>query len=207
MDLAFVIRALQGGADGVIVGGCWPGECHYVTEGNYDALANMHLCKKLVTRVGLNPERLRIEWISAAEGNRFAELMTDFAKNLSALGPLGKGEGIDAGDLKLHLDALERLVPYVKLVEREKLRIDTRSEEAYEAYYTSEATDKLFDDLIGEKLKLSQILILLREGALSTRDISERLGLEASEVSRLMNDSSRKKLVAYDTNQKGYALA
>ena len=47
VDLAFVLRAFQRGADGVIIGGCWPGECHYVTEGNYDALGNMYLCKKL----------------------------------------------------------------------------------------------------------------------------------------------------------------
>ena len=55
VDLAFVLRAFQKGADGVIIGGCWPGECHYVTEGNYDALGNMHLCKKLLEHIGVEP--------------------------------------------------------------------------------------------------------------------------------------------------------
>ena len=82
VDLAFVLRAYQGGADGVIIGGCWPGECHYVTEGNYDALNLMHLCKKVLEYKGIDPERLRIEWISASEGTRFAEIMNDFTEKL-----------------------------------------------------------------------------------------------------------------------------
>ena len=75
VDLAFLLRAFQKGADGVFVGGCWLGECHYVTEGNYYALNMMQLAKKLLEHTGINPERLRIEWISAAEGLRFAILM------------------------------------------------------------------------------------------------------------------------------------
>jgi F420-non-reducing hydrogenase iron-sulfur subunit len=207
MDLAFVIRALQRGADGVIVGGCWPGECHYVTEGNYDALGNMHLCKMLLERVGVNPERLRLEWISAAEGGRFAEVMSSFTSKLRDLGPLGKGEGIEADDLKLKLDSMERVIPYAKLVEREKLRVPVRTEEAYKEFYASDSTKELIDDLIGQKLDTSQILTLLREGSFSTRDISERLGLSTSTVTRLVNDSSRKQLVTYDIHRKSYALA
>ena len=87
VDLAFIIRALQKGADGVIVGGCWLGECHYVTEGNYYALNMMHLAKKLLEYTGLNPERLRIEWISAAEGVRFAEIATEMTERARELGP------------------------------------------------------------------------------------------------------------------------
>ncbi len=207
VDLAFVLRAYLRGADGVIVGGCWPGECHYVTEGNYDALANMYMCKKLMTSVGVDPGRLRLEWISAAEGTRFAEIMSDFAARLRDLGPLGEGEGIAAPDLKLKLEAVNRLLPYLKLVEREKLRIPEKSLAAYEAFYESDATNRLFDELIADKLAVSQILMLLRERPMSTREISERLGLDPSDVSRLMNDTSRQSLVRYAMEQKRYALA
>jgi len=207
VDLAFVLRAYQGGADGVIIGGCWPGECHYVTEGNYDALGNMYLCKKLMGHVGIDPGRLRLEWISAAEGTRFAEIMSSFANQLLELGPLGQGEGIAPADLKLKLGALNRLIPYVKLVEREKLRIPEKSEEAYRAFYESEATNRLFHELIADKLTVSQILMLLEKSPLSTREISERLGLEPADVSRHMNDSSRQSLVRFDFDQKRYALA
>ncbi len=207
VDLAFVLRAFQKGADGVIIGGCWPGECHYVTEGNYDALGNMYLCKKLLNHIGVNAERLRLEWIAASEGNRFAEVMSDFASNLRELGPLGPDEGTDARVLKLKLDALNRLVPYIKLVEREKLRVPTKSEEAYRAFYESDEVNRLFLDLIADKLAVSQILMLLQERPLSTGEISDRLGLNPSHVSRHMNSSSRQGLVRYDLDQKCYALA
>ncbi len=207
VDMAFVLRAFQNRADGVIIGGCWPGECHYVTEGNYDALGNMHLCKKLLQHIGLRPERLRLEWIAASEGLRFAEVMSDFAKTLAKLGPLGLGEGMEETELKRKLDAVNQLIPYVKLVEREKLRVPEKSEEAYNELYTSDEGAKLFNDLIGEKLTTTQILTLLEEKPRSTREISEALHLSPSEVSRHMKDSSRHGLVRYDLVRKCYALA
>ncbi len=207
VDLAFVLRALLKGADGVIIGGCWPGECHYVTEGNYDALGNMHLCKKLLQLVGLSPDRLRLEWIAASEGSRFAEVMSEFAKLLAELGPLGRDEEIDEASVKFRLRALNQLVPYLKLVEREKLRVPTKSEEAYHEFYNSEEVNRLFDDLIVEKLAISQILLALEEKPLSTAEISEVVGLNTSEVSRHMNSSSRQGFVRYDIEKKCYVLA
>lgn len=207
VDLAFVLRALLKGADGVIIGGCWPGECHYVTEGNYDALGNMHLCKKLLQLVGLSPDRLRLEWIAASEGSRFAEVMSEFAKLLAELGPLGRDEEIDEASVKFRLRALNQLVPYLKLVEREKLRVPTKSEEAYHEFYNSEEVKRLFDDLIVEKLAISQILLALEEKPLSTAEISEVVGLNTSEVSRHMNSSSRQGFVRYDIEKKCYVLA
>ena len=207
VDLAFVLRAFRQGADGVIIGGCWPGECHYVTEGNYDALGNMHLSKKLLQLIGLSPDRLRLEWIAASEGNRFAEVMSDFADRLRNLGPLGSEEGIDEADVELRLRAVYQLVPYLKLVEREKLRVPTRSEEAYNDFFNSDAVNKLFNDLIAEKLAISQILLALAEKPLSTGEISEVLGLNPSEVSKHMNSSSRQGFVRYDLDRKCYALA
>jgi coenzyme F420-reducing hydrogenase delta subunit len=207
VDLAFVLRALVKGADGVIIGGCWPGECHYVTEGNYDALGNMHLCKKLLQLVGLSPDRLRLEWIAASEGSRFAEVMSDFARRLRELGPLGRDQGVEEASVKLRLRALNQLVPYLKLVEREKLRVPTKSEEAYNEFFTSDAVNALFNDVIAEKLAISQILLALEEKPLSTGEISEVLGLNPSEVSRHMNSSSRQGFVRYDVELKCYALA
>jgi coenzyme F420-reducing hydrogenase delta subunit len=207
VDLAFVLRAFQQGADGVIVGGCWPGECHYVTEGNYDALGNMHMCKKLLRHIGLSPDRLRLEWIAASEGLRFAEVMSDFAGTLKDLGPLGREEEIDEASVNFRLRALNQLVPYLKLVEREKLRVPTKSEEAYNEFYNSEEVNRLFDDLIVEKLAISQILLALEEKPLSTAEISEVVGLNSSEVSRHMNSSSRRGLVRYDIEKKCYVRA
>ena len=207
VDLAFVLRAFRQGADGVIIGGCWPGECHYVTEGNYDALGNMHLSKKLLQLIGLNPDRLRLEWIAASEGSRFAEVMSDFAELLAELGPIGHDEGIDEAALRLKLEAVNQLVPYLKLVEREKLRVPTKSEEAYNEFFNSDEVNKLFNDLIADKLAISQILLALAEKPLSTGEISQVLGLNPSEVSRHMNSSSRQGFVRFDLERKCYALA
>jgi len=207
IDLSFILRALAKGADGVFIGGCWPGECHYVTEGNYDALANMHICKKLMQKVGVNPERLRLEWVAASEGARFAEVMSDFVAKEKKLGPLGKDEGVDREALQGRLAAAQKLVPYIRLVERERLRAPEKSEEAYNAFYASDETNRLFDDLIADKLAQSQILQVLGGGPLSTREISESLGLEPSDVSKHMNSSSRQGLVSYDVDQNRYALA
>jgi F420-non-reducing hydrogenase iron-sulfur subunit len=207
VDLIFVLRALLKGADGVIIGGCWPGECHYVTEGNYDALGNMHLSKKLLQLIGLSPDRLRLEWIGASEGSRFAEVMSDFADRLRNLGPLGREEGIDEADVEFRLRAVNQLVPYLKLVEREKLRVPTKSEEAYNEFYNSDEVNKLFNGLIADKLAISQILLALAEKPLSTGEISEVLGLNPSEVSKHMNSSSRQGFVRYDSERKCYALA
>ena len=207
VDLAFILRAFLNGADGVLVGGCWPGECHYVTEGNYDALGNMHLCRKLLEHIGVIPERLRLEWISASEGVRFAEVMNDFVEKLKELGPLGKGEGIDGNDLKLKLEAINKLIPYIKLVEREKLRVPVKSEEAYNKFYASNEANRLFKELIADKLAISQIMLLLGEKSLSTGEISEILGLNPSDVARYINSSSKQGLGRDDVNRMCYALA
>ena len=207
VDLAFVLRAFQKGADGVVVGGCWPGECHYVTEGNYDALGNMHLCRKLLRHIELKPERLRLEWISSSEGSRFAEVMSDFAGKLRDLGPLGLEAELDEAVVDFRLRAVRQLVPYLKLVEREKLRVPTKSEEAYNEFYDSDEVNKLFDDLIVEKLAISQVLLALQEKPLSTAEISAVLGLSPSEVSKYMNSSSRQGFVRFDLEEKRYALA
>ena len=207
VDLAFVLRAFAKGADGVFIGGCWPGECHYVTEGNYDVLKNVHIAKKLLEQIGINPDRLRLEWISASEGLRYSEVMNDFGKRLKELGPLGKGEGIEPGALKLKFEALSRLVPYLKLVERERLRERFSTEEEYTRFFASEELKKIFDDLVVDKLAISQILLLLHNNPLSTADIASRLHLDQGDVSKHLKSTSRRGLVKYDEGLKRYALA
>lgn len=207
VDLSFLLRAFQDGADGVIIGGCWPGECHYVTEGNYDALGNVLLARKLLALLGLRPERVRIEWIAASEGTRFAEVMTDFVAKTTKLGPLGQAEGIATDTLRLRLDALVRLIPYLKLVEREKLRVRPKSEQAYQSLYESDETGHLLQQLIADPLATSQILSLLAESPLSTAELSARLGLSPSEAARHLGSSSRRGLVRFDVELKRYTLA
>lgn len=207
IDLSFIVRAFSKGADGVMIGGCWPGECHYVTEGNYDALANVHIMKKLLERVGLSPERLRIAWIAASEGARFAEIMSEFSGRMKELGPLGQMEKLAPDAMKLKLGAVDRLIPYLKLVERERLRPPERTEDAINLFYGSEEANRIFDLLVDGELVFAQILLLLGESPLSTGQISEKLGLSSSAVAKQMKSFLSRGLVRYDQERGSYALA
>ncbi len=81
----FILEALRGGADGVLVTGCHLGDCHYIS-GNEKALQNIEMARALIALLGIEPERLRLEWISAAEGARFAEVIREFTEHVRALG-------------------------------------------------------------------------------------------------------------------------
>jgi coenzyme F420-reducing hydrogenase delta subunit/DNA-binding transcriptional ArsR family regulator len=207
VDLSFLLRAFFVGMDGVYVGGCHIDECHYITDGNYHALTVVLLCKKILQRVGLNPDRVRVAWTSAGEGIRFAEIMNEFAGAVKALGPLGEGEGEDAKDLKAKLQAALDLVPYIRLVERERLRIPEKSEEAYRAFYASAEADRIFDASVGEMLERRRIAALLKEKPMSTAEIARALGLAPSRVARHMSRASRQGLLRYDEAEKRYAPA
>lgn len=87
IDPGFILSAFRKGADGVLVCGCHPGDCHYV-EGNYKCLRRMLLTRQLVKEFGIDPVRLRLEWVSASEGARFQEVITEFTEQIRALGPL-----------------------------------------------------------------------------------------------------------------------
>jgi F420-non-reducing hydrogenase iron-sulfur subunit len=148
VDLEFVLRAFLNGMDGVFIGGCRLNECNYITHGNYHALNMVHLLRKIMEHIGLNPERLRIEFMSSAEGILFAEAVNDFVKTVKGLGPLGRSEGIDENELKSRLEAVIKLVPYIKLVKKEKLALRLDNIEEYNELYTSDEIDRLFDEVI-----------------------------------------------------------
>ena len=148
VDLEFVLRAFSNGMDGVFIGGCRLNECNYITHGNYHALNMTLLCKKIMEHIGLNPDRLRIEFMSSAEGIVFAEVMSEFGNKVRELGPLGKGEGIDPNELKSKLAEIRKLVPYIKVVKNEKLASHLMKPEEYDKLFTRDEIDKLFSEVI-----------------------------------------------------------
>lgn len=82
----FILKALQEGADGVLVAGCHIGECHY-GKGNFITAKRVAVMKELVQFIGLSPKRLRLEWIATSEGNKFSQVVSDFTEEISRLGP------------------------------------------------------------------------------------------------------------------------
>jgi F420-non-reducing hydrogenase iron-sulfur subunit len=83
----FVINALQEGADGVLIGGCHPGDCHYI-QGNYFARRRMAVLKKLLEYIGFDERRVRMTWVSAAEGKKFADVIKEVTEDIRKLGPM-----------------------------------------------------------------------------------------------------------------------
>ena len=87
VDPLFVLKALRLGYDGVLVSGCHPGDCHYLT-GNYRARRRMAILRKFLEYTGVEPERVQMSWCSASEGDKFAKVVTEVTKQLREIGPI-----------------------------------------------------------------------------------------------------------------------
>jgi F420-non-reducing hydrogenase iron-sulfur subunit len=94
VDPTFVLRAFAQGADGVLVAGCHPGDCHY-SEGNYKTMRRMPLLKELVAQFGIEPERLRLEWVSAGEGAKWVQVVNEMTEEVRRLGPLNWRQNLE----------------------------------------------------------------------------------------------------------------
>ncbi len=129
------------------IAGCRLDECKYITQGNYHALNIVLLSKKIMETIGLNPERLRIEFMSSAEGSRFVETVNDFVRKVSAIGPFGESEGIDGNGLKFKLDEIGKLIPYIKIATRDKLSSRLKDPEEWSKLFTKDEIDTLFREL------------------------------------------------------------
>lgn len=108
IEPTFILKAFAEGADGVLIGGCHPGQCHY-TEGNYKALRRMTLLKPVLAQLGIEPERVRLEWISGAEAPKVAQIAKEFTETVRALGPMGTvRERLQQLDPELYVEGVEQ---------------------------------------------------------------------------------------------------
>jgi len=96
VDPTFVLKAFQLGADGVLICGCHPGDCHY-SEGNYKTARRVPILIKLLEQFGIEPQRLRLEWVSASEGERFASIVDEMTEQIRELGPFSRNGGGENG--------------------------------------------------------------------------------------------------------------
>jgi coenzyme F420-reducing hydrogenase delta subunit/Fe-S-cluster-containing hydrogenase component 2 len=166
VDLEFLLRAFSNGLDGVFIGGCRLNECNYITHGNYHALNLVLLCKRIMEHIGLNPERLKVEFMSAGDGILFTEGIEDFVKTVKALGPLGEAEKMNKTELASKLAEVTRLVPYIKIAKQEKLAARLENEDAYAGHFTSTEIDRLFKEVVSyyiDPQKCQACMICLRK--------------------------------------------
>jgi F420-non-reducing hydrogenase iron-sulfur subunit len=148
VDMSFILRAFSKGIDGVFIGACHLGECNYVTHGNYHTLNTVLLFKRIMEHIGLNPDRLRISFMSGSEANLFVEGVNEFVNKVKSIGQLGKAEGMDDDELKSRLAHVARLVPYIKVMTREKMMSRLADTGQYNTLFTKDEVARLFTETV-----------------------------------------------------------
>jgi len=198
VDPVFVLETLAEGADGVIVMGCHPGDCHYIS-GNLQAEFKIKMLKKLLARTGLGVDRLRLEWVSASEGGRFAELMKEFTDQVKKLGPSPlAGDHPDKHILAgvLAAKAVAEDFRLRLLVGREKPMIDDGN--VYGEKVSEEELDKILNEAIETEYVRNRIYLLVKEEPLSVKELSKHLGMDSQIVLRHIVVMRRRGLVTVD---------
>ncbi len=177
LDPAFVLEMLIQGADGVFIGGCHLGDCHYI-KGNYYAEKRYKMTKRLLTKTGLNPDRLQLKWISASEGQLFADTMKEITEKITKLGPSPvAGKNPD-------LNILEQLLIIRNVAEDYRLRVLigkgislVDEHNVYNEPLDPERFEELLDNAIEEEYVRSGILFYTKEKPTSVVEIAGKLNL------------------------------
>ena len=181
VDPVFIFKALLTGIDGVFVLGCHPGECHYL-EGNYEAEKKFIMVQKFLKMVDFD-KRIRLDWVSASEGVRFAKVVTEFIESIREQGPSPlSGENIDQ-ELFNNLKAMENSVSSDRiraLVGRQ--RKITEVENEYGEKVPIDEFNAIFDEAIHDEFVRHRILLSLSTKVLSVKDLATELKLDPSEI-------------------------
>lgn len=181
VDPVFIFKALLTGIDGVFVLGCHPGDCHYL-EGNYEAEKKFIMVQKFLKMVDFD-KRIRLDWVSASEGVRFAKVVTEFIELIREQGPSPlSGENIDQ-ELFNNLKAMENSVSSDRiraLVGRQ--RKITEVENEYGEKVPIDEFNAIFDEAIHDEFVRHRILLSLSTKVLSVKDLAAELKLDPSEI-------------------------
>ncbi len=181
VDPEFIFQGFLSGIDGIIVMGCHPGDCHYL-EGNYEAELKFEMVRQFLYYADFE-ERVQLEWVSASEGNRFAEVVTQFTEHIKELGPSPIHSEGNSAELMDKLRALEMASTSYRmraLVGRE--RALTEQENVYGETLTKQEFDSLFQEAIYDEYIRHRILFSLHKDPKSVKDLAIEFDIEPSEV-------------------------
>lgn len=184
VDPVIVLETLINGADGVLVTGCHPGDCHYIV-GNLHAERKFRMLKKLIALTGLEQGRLRLEWVSASEGARFADLVKEFTEQIRKLGPSPISTENPNSNLLENMLAAQMAAASFRLrvlVGREKSLVEEGN--VYGEKLSQEEFDEVMDDAVTNEYFRSKIYLMVKEEPLSVKELSKRLGLDSRETLR-----------------------
>ncbi len=196
IDPKFIFEALRVGADGVFIGGCHLGDCHYL-EGNYEAVKKFEMVQKFLKLINLE-NRVRLEWVSASEGARYASVITEFTEHIKSLGPSPAGGDNPDEQLLEKLRAMEDAAGGDRmraLVGRE--RKITEQENVYGEQVSLEKFNEIFDSAIIEEYERHRILISLEKDEKSIKDLAAELDIDPSIVLKHMTKLKTRGLVDF----------
>jgi coenzyme F420-reducing hydrogenase delta subunit len=198
VDPVFIPKAFLAGYDGVMVLGCHPGDCHYLT-GNVHAEQKMGLTRKLLVMEKIESERLLLDWVSAGEGERFSRVMREFVEKIRSLGPFPLDQ-----ETKRKLEAVEASL------EGEKIRWMvgkgyelTEKENVYGERLSREKLEKLIEETIRDELIKNRIIGIVRSNHLSAKEISDTLNLELKETLSYLASLVGDGKIGFDPSEEG----
>jgi len=196
MDPAVVASAFKKGLDGLMVVGCYFGDCHYIT-GNHQAQAKIEITRKLLEHVGVNKERLAFRQCSSGEASVFVRLVSEFDAKIKKLGSIGNG-----GDPLKAPDIFEKLKIAEAVLAGEKIRwvIGKRSPflesgNIYGEIFTEHEFNRAIDMIIVEETEVQEILGRLKERAQSVKDLAKDLAIPSQRVFRYVTALVRKEMI------------
>ncbi len=197
----FIFEALKTGIDGVIIMGCHPGECHYMT-GNYEAEMKYQLLKSLLTYVGLD-NRISLEWVSASEGIKFAEVVTNFTNTIQKLGPSPLKKVDQDSELLFNLNALQNAANDYRLraLIGRKRKILAEGN-VYNNKYPKEKFEDLQETAMYDEYQKNRIILHLKKEALSVKDLSEKLSIVPNKILEYIVDLRGEGLIDLKDIQK-----
>ena len=191
-----LLEIFKSGVDGVVVGGCHIGDCHYIT-GNYYTEKRMALAKSLMRTAGLEPERLSFYMVSASEGKRFAELVTGFVETIKELGPSRATTDEKLGS-RLNA-AIETAKAYrLRLLNGKELGL-VQTGNVYDKHIDAKRLDALLDKAVKEEFERNFILQLTKDKPLSVREMAKEMDAPADEVLEQVVVLRSKSLIALDS--------
>ncbi len=191
VDPALIVESFLAGADGVFVGACLKGECHY-SVGNLMAEGKIDVTKRVLRRFGLNPDRLVMRMMSSAQGAKFVEFASAFQEEIAELGPIGSSEGVDADEVRLRLTAARNALADRKLRWVGGKWVEFQEEgNIYGERFTLHELGRMYGEIVLDECAIHEIRLRLDGRDLSARELAKELRIPSYRVLRHLADMRR----------------
>ncbi len=190
VDPILILRAFREGSDGVAVLGCHPGDCHY-QSGNYQAERKIRMTLHVLEKIGVDPKRLYLDWVSAAEGTRFGEVVTDFIDRIHALGPIDR-----SGDFLTRISLGEEIIASerIRWLVGKEFELNQQGN-VYQEKLDQEKLVEVLRNNIDQEYDRERIRVAIEENPRTVKDIAHGLDMQTSRVFRYLTDMENDGLV------------